>query len=117
MKNEKEIIDILSKKYNFERYYLEEMTVAETVSLFSQAEVIVGPHGAGLTDIIFADDAAVIELFRGTANTRVYFSLAKQLDLWYGCIHGDRIGSDIEIDIRELQDTIDAAIEHTSQGN
>jgi capsular polysaccharide biosynthesis protein len=39
------------------------LTVAEQVRLFSSADAVVGPHGAGLTNVIWGDDLTVFELF------------------------------------------------------
>lgn len=50
--NENKVIEI-SKKYNFEIVYPEEMTFIEQVKLFSQTEYIIGSTGAAFTNIIF----------------------------------------------------------------
>jgi len=60
--NYDDIIDLLST-YGFESYILEEMAFEDQVSLFNNAEAIVGPHGAGFSNIIWAEKPVVIELF------------------------------------------------------
>ena len=42
------------KRHQFEIIETEEMSVAEQVRLFSQAESIVAPHGAGQANMLFA---------------------------------------------------------------
>ena len=50
--NEKELLRSL-EPLGFERLRLEAMPLVEQVSLFQQAECVVGPHGAGLTNLMF----------------------------------------------------------------
>ncbi|NHN46479.1 glycosyltransferase family 61 protein [Halostella sp. JP-L12] len=106
--NEEAVMECL-EKYGFERYTLSEMSVAETVALFSQADTIVAPHGAGLTDLIYSDEVSVIELLRGNSNTRVYYSLSKQHGFWYGCLHCHSVGPDLRVNVRDLEQMIQEA--------
>ncbi len=59
--NEDEVI-LLMRKWNFNVYELETLNVAEQILLFSNASIVVGPHGAGLTNIIFSYYRVLIEL-------------------------------------------------------
>jgi hypothetical protein len=47
----------------FEVYRLEELTPDEQIELFYDAEMIVGAHGAGLTNAIFSAEVQVLEIF------------------------------------------------------
>ncbi len=61
--NDEEVASVLSG-YGFMPIRPETMTFDEQVSVFSEADVIVGAHGAGLSNIIFCSgQAAIIELF------------------------------------------------------
>jgi hypothetical protein len=51
------------ESYGFDSYVLEDLSFYEQVDLFSSAEIVVGPHGAGFTNTIFADDLTLLELF------------------------------------------------------
>jgi capsular polysaccharide biosynthesis protein len=62
VENYNEVIDLLSA-YGFEPYVLEEMSFERQVALFNNAEIIVGPHGAGFSNIIWAEDPVIIEMF------------------------------------------------------
>lgn len=84
--NEDEVIKALAL-LGFATYILEEMSFVEQVRLFSQAQIIISPHGAGLANLIFSDNPLVIELFSscilpGNAN------LARGLGFKYGCLRG-----------------------------
>jgi|SoiMethySBSTD1v2_1073268.scaffolds.fasta_scaffold12178_10 glycosyl transferase family 61 len=61
--NEDEIVEFLLP-HGFEVVCPGDMSIFDQVSLFSEAQVIVGPHGAGLTNIVFCPEGAtVVELF------------------------------------------------------
>jgi capsular polysaccharide biosynthesis protein len=64
--NEAELFAALDQ-HGFELVCLEKLTLAEQVRLFQEAEVVVGPHGAGLTNVIFSNRCRVMELFAGEA--------------------------------------------------
>ncbi|MEW4561959.1 glycosyltransferase family 61 protein [Bremerella sp. JC770] len=60
--NESEFMPKL-EKLGFECHCLEKMNVREQIELFQQADVIMGPHGAGLGNMVFAPPGTkVIEL-------------------------------------------------------
>ncbi|MDJ0531482.1 MAG: glycosyltransferase family 61 protein [Xenococcaceae cyanobacterium MO_207.B15] len=82
--NEDELIEKLSR-LDFVAYTLEDMSFADQVRLFSQAKIIVSPHGAGLVNMIFSEKPAVIELF-GSTMSLVFFALAKGLGFQYDCL-------------------------------
>jgi len=65
------------------------MTLQEQVSLFSQASVICGAHGAGLTDMLFAAPGAhVIEILPNDRRMATYLLLAKSAGHSYEGIAG-----------------------------
>ena len=54
----------LLESVGFSTYRLSELTVSQQISLFSQAKMIVGAHGAGFSNLAFASRGAVVyELF------------------------------------------------------
>lgn len=60
--NEDELLAMLNR-HGFRRYFLEDLSVQQQIQLFQQAEMIVGPHGAGLANVVFAPPGAkVIEI-------------------------------------------------------
>lgn len=82
--NENEVIQAL-KPNGFSVYILEEMSYLEQVQLFAQAKVIIAPHGAGLTNLIFADNPIILELF-GAYVGREFANLARGMGFKYGCL-------------------------------
>ncbi|WP_339375488.1 glycosyltransferase family 61 protein [Chroogloeocystis siderophila] len=79
--NEDEVLAALTP-YGFKAYILENLSFADQVRLFSQAEIVVATHGAGLTNMIFGKNLTVIELF-DSFLTPDYFLLAKALGFNY----------------------------------
>ncbi len=103
--NEDEVVDLLAE-WGFERYKLAELSYAEQVTLFSDAEAIVSPHGSGLLNQIYADDATVIELFgpkHSITDPAIEYYIA---DLWghdYGCVQCEAVGCDTRVDLNGLE--------------
>lgn len=81
----------------FKKYVATDLSVEQQVYLFSQSEAVVSPHGAGLANIIFSEDSAVVELF-GKKTKPTFFMLSESLDHDYRYIRGDSVGRDIHID-------------------
>jgi capsular polysaccharide biosynthesis protein len=83
--NEDEVLKALTT-FGFVAYTLENMSFSDQVRLFSQAEIVVAPHGAGLTNTIFApQNLILIDLF-GLYNNPSFFVIAKALGFHYGCL-------------------------------
>jgi len=82
--NEEELLPILHS-YGFETVYCETLTLKEQVELFFETKVLIGNHGAGLTNMLFMQKkTAVLELrYAGDANNNCYFSLASALSIHY----------------------------------
>jgi capsular polysaccharide biosynthesis protein len=90
--NETEIVDFLSK-YQFNSITLEALPLLEQISLMAHAEVVIVPHGAGLTNIIFCKPGTkVIELLSPHAVNVMYWTLSNQvgLDYYYLLAEGSR---------------------------
>jgi capsular polysaccharide biosynthesis protein len=99
------------KKLGFSIVQPERLGLVEQVKLFSAAECIVAPHGAGLTNIVFAPPGAhLVELFHPDAKAVCYQELAGLCGLRYSRLTGQRSGSpktaDFTIDVQELLDLV-----------
>jgi len=80
--NEHDVMVTLAK-FGFVSYVLEEMNFTDEVKLFSQAKIVIAPHGAGLTNIIFSQNLTLIELF-GSSISPCFANLARGLGFNYG---------------------------------
>jgi capsular polysaccharide biosynthesis protein len=64
--------------------YPEDYTFREQVSMFANAEAILGPHGGGLANIIFCKpQVCVLELFSAKYVNPCYSRIAYRLDMDY----------------------------------
>ncbi len=88
----------------FKQVFLEELTLTEQIQLFGSARLIVAPHGAGLTNLLFASQAAVIELFEPSYVIPLYYVLARQLGhtYWY-LLNESAPGGDMVVDVAALE--------------
>jgi hypothetical protein len=106
--NEAGVIKVL-KEFNFDIIEDTPKTVAAQITIYKNAKVIIGPHGAGYTNIINCEPGTVlIELFPGGYYPDYYRGLSTSLGLKYYAIFEDIIG---ETHYRNLIDdlTIDPA--------
>jgi len=84
--NEAALIDFLSSK-GFVTVYLEDLSVYDQAALFSNADVIVGPHGAGFTNLIFCKPGTrIIEIdhgIKGEEQRSFYKYMTKYMQCTY----------------------------------
>jgi capsular polysaccharide biosynthesis protein len=82
--NELELLPIF-KKYGFEVIYPENISFEDQLRIFYSTSVLVGLHGAGLTNMMFMQSGGtVIEIRRhGDAHNNCFFSMASDLNLRY----------------------------------
>lgn len=99
--NKSEIEPILDE-YGFDVVTPESFSFTEQVALFSQANAIVGPTGAGLVNSMFADDATLVTLF-GKDKHPVYYVLANVFDHEFGCLTCTPKGNDLVVNPDELR--------------
>jgi capsular polysaccharide biosynthesis protein len=81
--NENYFEELLLKK-GFEILFLEDLDFRTQVSYFQNAKVIVGPHGAGLANLVWANPGTkVFELMTDDYFNSCYSYLASKLELEY----------------------------------
>lgn len=89
--NKKEVSKVLLK-YSFTTVYPHEHDLREQVGIFSQAEIIVGIHGAGLTNLLWANNnAKVLEILPSNRRANHYTKLASELGLSHQQIVGGKL--------------------------
>lgn len=107
--NESALIDAL-QKHGFTSVQLGNLPVDEQIGLFRGAEVIVGPHGMGLTHIAMGRNIGrMVELFHPTAGTDAYGFVARASGINYTNIFGKEIPathSDFTIDVDQVLSTL-----------
>ncbi|MFX1392245.1 MAG: DUF563 domain-containing protein [Promethearchaeota archaeon] len=110
--NEDELLGIL-KKYNFKKIHCEDLSFKKQVELFNSAEIIIAPHGAGLTNIIFSMNLKVIELFSPKYIAHNYFMLCKTLKFHYRYIIGyeTNYNFDFRVDLKKVEKILNELIE------
>lgn len=104
MTNRSEVVDQLSE-YGFEKYVLGTMSYEEQVRLFSQADFVVGAHGAGMVNCIYATDASVLELY-GDHFLPANYELAQGQERPYGCLRCDPVGKDFRVNTDKLTEGV-----------
>ncbi|MDB5146068.1 MAG: capsular polysaccharide biosynthesis protein, partial [Mucilaginibacter sp.] len=108
--NEAEILSFL-KTLNFQILNPEKLSVAEQASIFSSANMVIGAHGAGSTNIVFCrPGTVVIDLFSSEWVNPCYWIIAEHLNLKYGYLEGEKFkqkgkgkGADIMVDMDKLK--------------
>jgi capsular polysaccharide biosynthesis protein len=86
MRNERELIERLTP-FGFEAVALERLSVREQANLFSGAEIVVGAHGAGLANLLFASPGCqVIEIYMSTYINWCFYTICAAAGLGYDCV-------------------------------
>ena len=101
--NEAELLSVLAR-HGVESHALESMSIEAQIELFYDAELVVAPHGAGLTNLLFAERANVIELHPAPKIMPHYFFLSRALGHRYGYVCGDAAHrhSDFSVDVPQV---------------
>ncbi|WP_205369747.1 tetratricopeptide repeat protein [Thermoleptolyngbya sp. PKUAC-SCTB121] len=87
--NEESVVKLLESQ-GFATVYLETCTIAEQAQLFYNAELIVSPHGSGLTNLAFCRPGTqVVELFSPNYVYPCYWYLSNLIGLDYAYLLGE----------------------------
>jgi capsular polysaccharide biosynthesis protein len=117
--NESEICALL-QAHGFEIVRLRELDFRAQAALFDDAEVVIGPHGAGLANVVFCRPGTkVLELLPSPRiGPHVYYSLTAAALGQYWMLHGQPAGAtataaeeihmDFSIDPQQLAATLKA---------
>lgn len=106
--NENEVTRGL-RDLGFESVVLSKFSPADQVELFYDAEAVVGVHGSGLTNLLFAEAVGVVELFPSGRVTPHYYFLSKSLGHRYAYWCGTQEEQDVdvfEVDAQTVVDTV-----------
>jgi capsular polysaccharide biosynthesis protein len=118
--NEPEIVSLL-KQYGFESIALETLSLTDQIALMASAKVVIAPHGAGLTNIVFCDAGTkIIEFLYPAAVNVMYWTISEEMkfDYYYLMAEGEvppenvnpyLNSDDMIINIEKLKDLLSLA--------
>ncbi|WP_299984566.1 glycosyltransferase family 61 protein [uncultured Pontibacter sp.] len=92
--NERELIALL-ESFGFITIWAEDLDYKDQIQLFYDAEAVVSSHGAGLTNILFAEKCHVLEFHPAKIMKAHYMLLSKGLNFDYTAIVGSE-GDEME---------------------
>jgi capsular polysaccharide biosynthesis protein len=115
--NEGDVIASLAR-FGVVPVVLEALSLADQAALFADAELVVAPHGAGLTNIVFAPrDCRIVELLPNAYANWCFRRLAASCGLRYDCVVGMAEVGDASIHARRwhvapthVQSAVEAAL-------
>lgn len=82
--DEKHLEDLLRSDFGFNVIFPEKMSASDQVAAFQSAGIIVGPHGAGLSNTVFANPgSSVIEIASEDNANPCFEILAQECDFQY----------------------------------
>ena len=109
MLNEKKVYDYLKERFdNVVLFDSHAYSFDETLKLFQDAKMIIGGHGGGLYNIMFAPvSTRVIEImpksyFHGHSASNIFWALSSMVGQDYWRINADMVGANFNVDIQEL---------------
>lgn len=123
LSNEAELMEELAE-LGFESVVLSELSLSEQIQLFAQADVVLGPHGAGFTNILYGYELDVIELLPIDFQVKSYSILSKQLGHQYQAVLCESTSSrrtralcrDIRVDIPKLMPLVTSTVAAAQNG-
>jgi capsular polysaccharide biosynthesis protein len=128
MLNEDRLIEYLVQR-EFKILTMEQLSVREQAKIFATADLIIAPHGAALTNLVFCrPHTQLIEIFSPSYLNPCYRALSNLIgiDYWYLLGQGTRpgldtanhlmaaIGEDIEVDLHQLDKILRRCLESAS---
>lgn len=112
--NEEALIEML-RRYDFQIIEDKPRTIAEQCAIYKNASVIIGPHGASFTNLIWCEpDTQIIELFAPRYAPNYFLYLAQLMGLRYSAYSQETVsnfdmattGDDISLSIPDLERTL-----------
>jgi capsular polysaccharide biosynthesis protein len=111
--NYDEVMASLSE-FSFESIRPENFSIEKQIRMFDQAEIIVGPSGSGLVNVIFTDDSSLLEIKPHGTKITVWNILATESGLQYDYIRGKQDASnnkkgrnsDIRVNVEDLNNVV-----------
>lgn len=86
--NQDEIFEVAGE-YGFELVFLEDLPFRNSVRLFNEAQIVIGPHGAGFANILFSQRGTTVLIWtwKDQRGDNWYESLFAALDMQAAFLH------------------------------
>jgi capsular polysaccharide biosynthesis protein len=106
--NEAELMRVL-EPHGFVPCVLETLRIDEQIELFYDAEMVVAPHGAGLTNILYSQTIDLVELHPTPAIMPHYYFMARAMGHRYHALCANETGrhSSFAVDVAILSETLE----------
>jgi hypothetical protein len=103
--NFNDVLEMLKRIYpEITWYVFDSLPIQESVRLFSRAKIIVGAHGAGLTNMLFSPNGTTVVEFSDMANPNIcYWHLSETLKNKHYIIPHETIENQFTIDIERVE--------------
>ncbi len=104
-------LEAFLQPYGFRTVELSRLSFRQQVELFHRAEIVLGPHGAGLNTLFHSGKIPVVVLHPNQQPQNHYHTLARGLGQDYHFVlhHGD-IDSDFEVDLPALKRVLEGEL-------
>jgi hypothetical protein len=107
---EHKIIEYLQST-GFEVVCLSDLSFAEQIQKFNRAKIIIAPHGAALTNMVFApENVQIIELFPENYINGCFWALANVCKYNYAFLIGSSEGADFRISLDKLKALLEKVV-------
>ena len=108
--NEAELLRGLAD-LGFERATLSDKSVPEQIRLFQTADIVLAPHGAGNTNILFApSDCLVTEIMGPSIYSWSFMAIASTLGQLYGYVGCAERGRDLVVDPSAVRRVVESLL-------
>jgi hypothetical protein len=108
--NEPEIKTTLDK-YGFETVFLEDMTLQQQVETFASAQIVIGVHGAGLSNMVFAEkEATLFELLVEKQDRPFFLNICASLGINYTALECKRKKNNIIVNQKHFEKIIQSLV-------
>lgn len=108
--NEPEVEQMLSE-FGFETVCLREHSLEEQVKIFQDAEIVIGSHGAGFSNIAFTPSQSIlIELFQEGWFSPTFYRLAGIKNVKYGFLVCKKDGIGQYVNVNQLKELVEKAV-------